>query len=137
MSRLERLFVFLGLVIFCVVFWVAVGYSILSLVRSAAAAECDCGKFAVQALGRIGIRMASSPEIVVVPGRSSYYRGVVRVDPDAACNVWIHEFVHHDQWLHGLEAAQQFDAMWWALENNARAIELRAMENAGECHDGI
>lgn len=104
----------------------------IALCLAGPAHACDCAHFAYYALKRVGVTLASVPEVVVVPGRSSYYRGVAHIDPGAPCNVWVHEFVHHDQWLHGLEATAQFGAEWWALEYNARAIELRAMEYAGE-----
>lgn len=94
---------------------------------------CDCAYFAYEALKRTGVKLATVPAIVGTTEPDHYYRGVVSIRPNQPCNVYVHEFAHHDQWLHGKEAKQQRDAVWWALEKNAKAIEKRAMENAGEC----
>lgn len=102
-------------------------------VESHADEPCGCANFAYQALKRVGIHLKTVPNVAGTSGRASYYRGVARIDPTSPCSVWVHEFAHHDQWLRGHEAARQFDVTWWALEDQAKAIERRAMENAGEC----
>ncbi len=94
---------------------------------------CDCAHFAYEALKRINVKLKTVPAVVGTTQTASYARGVARIGPSAPCSVWIHEFAHHDQWLHGLEAARQYDARWWALEHNAKALEKRALEYGGTC----
>ena len=98
-----------------------------------AAGACDCTHFAYEALKRSGVRLTTVPAIAWTTGRTHYARGVVWISPNAPCSVYVHELAHHDQYLHGKEAKQNFDADWWALERSAKALEQRAMENAGVC----
>jgi hypothetical protein len=98
------------------------------------AQACDCQHVAYEALKRIGIRLQTVPAVVATTGPASYYRGVASIRPGEPCSVYIHEFSHHDQWLHGLEAPHVGDAWWWTLETNAKAIERRALENGGQCN---
>lgn len=117
--------------------WSIIAWALLmatSALDPAGAEECDCAQFAYEALKRVHIRLATVPAIVGTTGPSGYYRGVVRIPFPQPCMVYVHEFVHHDQWLHGHEASHVGDAMWWALEKNAQAITVRAMEYPGECH---
>lgn len=120
----------LGRLFFRLVFWASVVFAIAQLMVDESQA-CDCVHIADEALRRVGIRLATLPAIVATTGRAGYYHGVASIRPDEPCSVYIHEFVHHDQWLRGLEAPHVGDAMWWALEENAKAIEKRALENGG------
>lgn len=47
--------------------------------------------------------------------------------------VYVHEFIHHDQWLHGLEAEREWDATWWSLERNAEKLTRDATEHGTTC----
>jgi hypothetical protein len=124
-GRLERLF-------FRLVFWAVVLFAIGQFIVPAEA--CDCQHVAYEALKRIGITLKTVPAVVATTGPASYYRGVASIRPGEPCSVYIHEFSHHDQWLHGLEAPHVGDAWWWTLETNAKAIERRALENGGQCN---
>lgn len=96
---------------------------------------CDCSWFAYKALARIGVKLHTLPAVVGTMERASYRRGVVSVPPGSACMVYVHEFAHHDQFEHGLEAQHQGDAMWWSLEVNANKLTRDAIEHQSTCID--
>lgn len=97
--------------------------------------SCDCAFFAYDALARIHIKLKTFPAIVGTEERASYRRGVVSVPANSPCMTYIHEFVHHDQWEHGLEALSMGDAVWWGLEKNAEKLTRDAMEHQSTCID--
>lgn len=110
-----------------------IGLMVMGVFNPAGAEDCDCTHVAYEALKRSGVKLATVPAIVWTLEPTHYARGVVWIRPNAPCSVYVHELAHHDQYLHGKEAKQQFDADWWALEHNAKALEQRAMEYAGVC----
>lgn len=110
---------------------IAVGLiGIWLMVAPPRAMACDCTHFAYEALKRSGVKLSTVPAIVWTTEPTHYSKGVASMRPNEPCSVYVHELVHHDQYLHGKEAKQKYDADWWALERNAKAIEQRAMENA-------
>lgn len=113
--------------------WALIACAIASslLIDPAAAEECDCVQFAYDVLKRAHVRLKTVPAIVGTLGSNGYSRGVVRIHFPQPCMVYVHEFVHHDQWLHGIEATAVGDAYWWFLEENARNVSLRALELSG------
>ena len=95
--------------------------------------SCDCAFFAYRALERIHVKLRTFPAVVWIEGPAQYRRGVVSVPAGSACDVYVHEFVHHDQWERGLEALSMMDTTWWELERNARKITRDAMEHESTC----
>lgn len=95
--------------------------------------SCDCAFFADSALARIGIKLKTFPAIIWTEAPPGYRRGVVNVPANSSCMVYVHEFVHHDQWEHGLEALSMGDAVWWRLEKNAEKLTRDAMEHQSTC----
>lgn len=95
--------------------------------------SCDCSFFAYNALNRIHVKLRTFPAVTVNEGMASYRHGVVSVPPNSPCMVYVHEFIHHDQWEHGLEALQQGDAVWTQLERNAAILTRDAMEHQSTC----
>lgn len=79
--------------------------------------------------------MKTVPSVVVTSEPASYRRGVASMPPNAACMTYVHEFIHHDQWEHGLEALHVGDAVWWRLEKNAEKLTRDAIEHQSTCID--
>lgn len=118
--------------------WLIIASALLmvtGLLDPAGAEECDCAQFAYEVLKRAHVKLATVPAIVGTLGPNGYYRGVVRIHFPQPCMVYVHEFVHHDQWLRGYEAPSVGGAVWWSLEENAEKVAARALENTtGGCY---
>ena len=104
-----------------------------AMLLTSGASPCDCAWFAYEALTRVGVKLKTIPSIIGTMGPSSYRKGTVSIRIPEPCMVYVHEFVHHDQWLRGLEALHMGDAMWYGLEIQAKRITADAMEHQSSC----
>ena len=90
---------------------------------------CDCTFYAIEALGKVGIKLKTVPSIVVndlhrFPG--VYSEGVVTVHEVSDCRVLTHEFYHHYQATNGIPMDSR-------AERDAAIVTMFATEMRGDC----
>ena len=97
---------------------------------------CDCTDYAFHALRSVGLKLKTVPAVALTLERSRYKQGVTWINkaderPNHPCQVEVHEFVHHYQWLRDGDAITA--GQWWQRENDADITTRYAQAQYGEC----
>ncbi len=74
---------------------------------------------------KAGLRITTMPS-VVIGERPSYRAGVITLTNTWDCRVYLHELVHHVQWLQFGDAKSE--AEWWRRERDAAIVTERIWE---------
>lgn len=97
----------------------------------------DCVFVAIAALKLIGITLATVPSVVVTDahGRGEYTPNVIYVKDVSECYVYVHEFIHHKQYLVTKRIPKTL-AEYWLWEREAAMLTMHAMAEYQEAQQG-